>query len=145
MLKGVHYAVSDVYYVSELRNNLLSVGQLQEKGLDVLFKGGEQKTCNIFHPTRGKIAESIMSTNKMYVLIAETCGNKEEKCLQIDVSNKTELWHHRYGHLSYKGLLPLHNKEMVVGLPEIQQVKATCEACVKGKQHRVPSKRMESN
>lgn len=138
VLKGVSYAISDVYYVPELRNNLLSVGQLQEKGLDVLFKGGEKKTCSIFHPTKGKIAESIMSANRMYVLIAETCGNEEEKCLQIDVSDKTELWHHRYGHLSYKGLLTLHNKEMVVGLPEIQQVKATCEACVKGKQHRVP-------
>ncbi|KAG7536804.1 Ribonuclease H-like superfamily [Arabidopsis suecica] len=138
VLKGVSYAISDVYYVPELRNNLLSVGQLQEKGLDVLFKGGEKKTCSIFHPTKGKIAESIMSANRMYVLIAETCGNEEEKCLQIDVSDKTELWHHRYGHLSYKGLLTLHNKEMVVGLPEIQQVKATCEAYVKGKQHRVP-------
>ena len=138
VLKGVSYAVSDVYYVPELRNNLLSVGQLQEKGLDVLFKGGEQKTCSIFHPTRGKIAVSIMSTNRMYVLIAETCGDKEEQCLQIDASNQTKLWHHRYGHLSYTGLLTLHNKEMVRGLPEIQQVKATCETCVKGKQHRIP-------
>ncbi|CAA7032830.1 unnamed protein product [Microthlaspi erraticum] len=88
--------------------------------------------------TRGKIAESIMSANRMYVLIAETCRNEEdEKCLQVDVSDKTELWHHRYGHLSYNGLTTLHNKEMVVGLPDIQPVKATCEACVKGKQHRV--------
>lgn len=39
-LSGVSYVVNDVYYVPELKNNLLSVGQLQEKGLDVLFKGG---------------------------------------------------------------------------------------------------------
>lgn len=41
-LQGVCYVLSDVYYVPDLRNNLLSVGQLQEKGLDVLFKGEGQ-------------------------------------------------------------------------------------------------------
>lgn len=35
MLQGISHVMSDVCYVSELRNNLLSVGQLQEKGLDV--------------------------------------------------------------------------------------------------------------
>ena len=51
---------------------------------------------------------------------------------------RQELWHHQYGHLSYKGLHTLCNKEMVVGLPEIEDVKTICEACVKGKHHRVP-------
>ncbi|KAG7588829.1 Zinc finger CCHC-type [Arabidopsis suecica] len=63
MLKGINYVINDVYYVPELKKNLLSVGQLQEKRLDVLFKGGYRKTCIIFHPTKGKIAESVMSTN----------------------------------------------------------------------------------
>ncbi|XP_010484936.1 PREDICTED: uncharacterized protein LOC104763230 [Camelina sativa] len=66
-LNGVRYVINDVYYVPELKNNLLSVGQLQEKGLDVLFRGGEKNTCSIFHPTRGKIAESVKSTNRMFV------------------------------------------------------------------------------
>lgn len=140
ILKGVSYVISDVYHVPELRNNLLSVGQLQEKGLDVLFKGGDQKVCCIFHPTRGKIAESVMSTNRMYVLISEICANKEdeEKCLQVDSTSKDELWHQRYGHLSYKNLHDLHSKEMVTGLPKVGELKRTCEACMKGKQHRVP-------
>ncbi|KAK9121298.1 hypothetical protein Syun_018915 [Stephania yunnanensis] len=132
---GISYVVNDVYYVPELKNNLLSVGQLQEKGLDVLFKGGERRTCSIFHPSRGKITESVMSANRMFILLGEK--TKEERCLKVDVANKEELWHHRYGHLSYKGLLTLRNKEMVTGLPDIGQVKITCEACVKGKHHRV--------
>ena len=139
ILRGVSYVINDVYYVPELKNNLLSVGQLQEKGLDVLFKGGDQKTCSIFHTTRGKIAESVMSANRMFILLGESNdSSSEEKCLQADISNKAELWHHRYGHLSYKGLHTLCSKEMVVGLPEIGEVKTTCEACVRGKHHRVP-------
>ena len=102
VLQGVSYIITDVYFVPELRNNLLSVGELQEKGLDVLFKGGDQKTCCIFHPTKGKIAESIMSTNRMYVLFTETCSKteEEENCFQVDATGKAELWHQRYGHLN---------------------------------------------
>jgi len=139
MLKGISYVINDVYYIPELKNNLLSVGQLQERGLDVLFKGGDRNTCSIFHPSRGKIAESVMSANRMFILLGESNDRtKEERCLQVDISDKTELWHQRYGHLSYKGLHTLCSKEMVVGLPEIGDVKSTCEACVKGKHHRVP-------
>ena len=138
-LNGVSYVIRDVYYVPELKNNLLSVGQLQEKGLDVLFKGGEQRTCSIFHPTKGKIAESIMSANRMFILLGEQSDRvKDERCLQVDTANREELWHHRYGHLHHKGLQILCSKEMVTGLPDIGQLKISCEACVKGKHHRVP-------
>jgi hypothetical protein len=43
---GTTFLLQDVYYVPELRNNLLSVGQLQEKDLTILIKGG---ICNIYH------------------------------------------------------------------------------------------------
>ncbi|KAI5400165.1 hypothetical protein KIW84_065187 [Lathyrus oleraceus] len=83
MLKGIRYVVNDVYYIPELKNNLLSVGQLQERGLDVLFKGGDRKTCIIFHPSRGKIAESVMSANRMFILLGESNDKTEkERCLQ---------------------------------------------------------------
>lgn len=70
--------MSDVYYVHELRNNLVSVGKLQEKGLDVIFKGGVNKTGSILHPMKGKIVEVVISANRMYVLFAESCHKKGE-------------------------------------------------------------------
>ena len=79
-----------------------------------------------------------MSSNIMFVLLGETSDKaKEERCLHVDVANKEELWHHRYGHLNNKDLQLLRSKEMVTGLPDIGQLKVTCEACVKGKHHRV--------
>nr|XP_011468675.1 PREDICTED: uncharacterized protein LOC105352743 [Fragaria vesca subsp. vesca] len=39
-MKGVAFVISDVYYVPELKNNLLSIGKLQEKGLAILIQGG---------------------------------------------------------------------------------------------------------
>lgn len=41
-LNGIIHGVTQVFYVSELKNNLLSIGQLQEKGhkgLEVLIQG----------------------------------------------------------------------------------------------------------
>ena len=47
LLNGINHIIVEVYYVPNLRNNLLSIGQLQERGLDVLFKDGK---CKVFHP-----------------------------------------------------------------------------------------------
>ncbi|KAL0416653.1 UNVERIFIED_CONTAM: Retrovirus-related Pol polyprotein from transposon TNT 1-94 [Sesamum latifolium] len=44
----------------------------------------------------------------------------------------------RYGHLSYKGLRTLLNKEMVRGLPQLSTSNVTCSDCINGKQHRDP-------
>ena len=87
------------------------MGQFQKKGIVVLFNKG---VCSIYHSPNGKIVESIMSTNRTFVLLADspTVGSygarTEEKCLKITNVDQTKLWHHRYGHLSYKGLRTLH-------------------------------------
>jgi hypothetical protein len=52
------------------------------------------------------------------------------------VQDSTWLWHLRYGHLSFKGLKTLHEKNMVEGLPKINCPTEMCEDCIVGKQHR---------
>ena len=49
-----------------LCNNLLSIGQLQEKGLAILI----QNECKVYHPNRGLIIETTMLLNWMFVLLA---------------------------------------------------------------------------
>lgn len=46
-LNGVEYTMQDAYYVPQLRNNLLSIGQLQEKGLYFLIRSN---VCRTYHP-----------------------------------------------------------------------------------------------
>lgn len=57
-VNGVTQVMSDVYFVPELKNNLLSLGQLQEKGLAILIQNG---TCKIFHSRKGLIMQTNMS------------------------------------------------------------------------------------
>ena len=109
------HVVTKVYYVPELKNNLLSVGQWQEKGLAILMHEGK---CRIYHPRRGLIIETTMTANRMLVIMAGAVATLTS-CFLTSTLDLPQLWHCRYGHLSYKGLKTLHSKNMVHGLPKL--------------------------
>ncbi|TQE03722.1 hypothetical protein C1H46_010696 [Malus baccata] len=129
---GIMHVITGVFFVPELKNNLLSIGQLQERGLAVLMQHGK---CKIFHPEKGLILETEMTRNRMFALIAH-CPLKEQKCLTMTTSDQATLWHCRYGHLSWNGLKVLQQKNMVEGLPKLTVCQKVCEDCLVGKQHR---------
>lgn len=136
-LEGTSHVVTEVFYVPELKNHLLSIGQLQEKGLAVLIQSNK---CRNYHPSKGLIIQTDMTANRMFIVLSESQPTKKqvkkEVCLQATTRDMTQLWHRRYGHLGYKGLKTLQQKGMVRGLPEINETGAVCTDCLKGKQHR---------
>ncbi|KAL6321847.1 hypothetical protein AAG906_035546 [Vitis piasezkii] len=123
-----------IFYVPELKNNLLSSGQLQEKGLAIMIHDG---LCKIYHPNKGLIIQTAMSTNRMFTLLANK-QEKKEVCFQASAQELYHLWHRRYGHLSHKGLNILQTKNMVRGLPHLLPTTLVCTDCLNGKQHRDP-------
>ena len=135
-LNGITLVISYVYYILELKNNLLSIGQLQEKGLAILIQDG---TCKVFHPRRGLIMQTDMRGSRMFYLLA-SIGSKNSICLQAEAVSEKEahMWHCRFGHLNHKGLRTLSYKKMVVGLPSLKSPKKICTICLTGKQHREP-------
>lgn len=139
-VNGVTQVITDVYYIPELKNNLLSIGQLQEKGVAILIHKG---MCQVYHPRRGLIMQTKMSANRMLVVIA-TMLPGVSTCFQTASEDNTHLWHCRYGHLSFKGLRTLQYRKMVRDLPEIKTPSKLCRDCVVGKQHResIPKKSM---
>ncbi|XP_014511418.1 uncharacterized protein LOC106770105 [Vigna radiata var. radiata] len=116
-INGISHVLNDVYYIPELKNNLLSLGQLQEKGLTILISDG---TCKVFHATRGLIMQTNMSGNRMFYVTASLVP-KQPVCLQTKTVSEKEafLWHCRFGHLNYKVLNMLACKGMV-GLPTLE-------------------------
>ena len=48
-------------------------------------------------------------------------------------ANAIKFWHERFGHLNYKYLSDLSEKEMVIGLPKIKFSKGVCQGCILGK------------
>jgi len=56
--------------------------------------------------------------------------------LKIRKEEVRNLWHYRYAHLNFKGLNTLAKKEMVKGLPILEEIDGKCSNCVIGKQRR---------
>lgn len=136
ILNQAAYVISDVYYVPELRNNLLSLRQLQEKEMAILIQKG---TCKIYHNEKGLLAESKISGNRMFMLFDETRREErpmQQQCLATVSEDMTRLWHERYGHLSYSGMKTLQSKGMVRGLQNFETQQLTCSDCLIGKQPR---------
>lgn len=137
-LNGVSHIITEVFYVPELKNNFLSIGQLQERGLAILMHA---EMAKIYHPDRGLIIQTSMYANRMFVLLANTQEQKPA-CFHTSSQDVTHLWHCRYGHLSYRGLKTLQTKNMVCGLPQLAPTSVMCTVCLVGKQHRdnIPKK-----
>ncbi|KAL5748418.1 hypothetical protein ACOSQ2_025715 [Xanthoceras sorbifolium] len=95
--------ISNVFYVLDLKSNLLSAGQLQKKGYIITIKKG---ACEIYDPSRGAIAVVLMSSNRLFPLQIENV----QTCLMARVNDPSWLWHFRYGHLNFGGLRTLQQK-----------------------------------
>jgi hypothetical protein len=52
--------VGDVFYIPELKNNLISLGQLQKIGYSIMFQKG---SCQIYDLEKGLVADIKMSRN----------------------------------------------------------------------------------
>jgi hypothetical protein len=145
-INGTSQLIGDVFYLPELRNNLLSIGQLQERNLAILMEHGE---CKIYHHKRGLIMSTQMSANRMFILLAERETQMQTQvliptCFKTTSESPADLWHRRYGHLHFKGLSILSRKQMVKGLPHLHESSTVCTVCMTGKQHRefIPRKSM---
>ncbi|GAU35304.1 hypothetical protein TSUD_389290 [Trifolium subterraneum] len=110
---GDHQFISNVYYVPNMKSNILSLGQLLEKGYDIQLKNNN---LSIRDHSNKFIAKVPMSRNRMFVLNIQ---NDVAQCLKMCYKEESWLWHLRFGHLNFGGLELLSKKEMVRGLPYI--------------------------
>ncbi|KAL4318060.1 hypothetical protein GQ457_18G019390 [Hibiscus cannabinus] len=122
--------IHDVLFVPEIQQNLLSVGQLIEKGFKVVFK---DKYCHIRDAANQDIFKVTME-GKSFIL-----NPLEEEQIAFPIKeNITEVWHKRLGHYHHQGLLQMNFKMMTNDLPELDDQISSCKACQFGKQNRKP-------
>nr|GLL33350.1 uncharacterized protein LOC107941237 [Ipomoea trifida] len=116
--------------VPEISQNLLSVGQLLEKGYSVIFKNN---MCFI-NDSCGAELFSVKMKDKSFCLDWDEAGFKAYPC----VVSQAELWHKRLGHFHYSTLEYMQKKEIVRGMSFTGGVAAAFEICQLGKQTRLP-------
>ncbi|XP_059627098.1 uncharacterized protein LOC132269882 [Cornus florida] len=82
---GHHQFISNVYYVPNMKNNILSLGQLLEKGYNISMK---DCSLSIRDPLGNLIAKVPMTKNQMFLLNIQA---DEAKCLKACVNDLTWL------------------------------------------------------
>lgn len=121
--------IRNVFLVSGLEKNLLSVPQIISVGYSVLF---ENKCCTNLDRTGKKIME-IQRVNKSFPI---RWNSSQESELVTSEEEGMELWHRRLGHVGNSRMEQMHNKKMVDGFPNFHVNKEICGVCKLGKQVR---------
>ena len=81
------HTIVDVLFVPELKTNLLSIGQLQEKDYEVSIKG---RICKILDDKQHLIVEVKMTKNRLFPLYLHKI---EQTCFTAKLKDEAWLWH----------------------------------------------------
>ncbi|KAI3669351.1 hypothetical protein L6452_40584 [Arctium lappa] len=131
----------DVYYVDQLKYNLLSVSQVCDKQHSILFTNTE---CMILAPGFKVVDERMIllrtpRKDNVYCLDMDNVDSDSSlNCLVSKASvDESSLWHRRMCHMNFKTMNKLVKNNLVRGIPsKVFSCDDHCVACLKGKQHK---------
>lgn len=129
---GEHRALSNVYFLPHLTANIISVGQLEEIGYQVLVEDGMMR---IRDEERRLVAKVHRNPGRLYVLDVTIA---QPVCLLAHGEEEAWVWHACFGHINFAALLKMGREGLVRGMPLLTQVEQVCDACLAGKQRRAP-------
>uniref|UniRef100_A0A0A1WFC7 Retrovirus-related Pol polyprotein from transposon TNT 1-94 n=1 Tax=Zeugodacus cucurbitae TaxID=28588 RepID=A0A0A1WFC7_ZEUCU len=122
---GWNFKLTKCLYVPDLLMNFISIPKIDEKGFKATFENG----CAV---VRDKEDNSVIfkanKENSLYVI-----RDKIQSC-NITRAENTVMWHNRYGHINFRSLSELSNKNIVNGIDSISNANdIVCVSCVKSK------------
>ena len=110
----------DVWYVDGLKANLLSISQICDNGLNVLFTKYE---CEILDGGGDYVCIGVKTADNCYGITSSI----SKKCFSAKI-NQVDLWHQQLGHASHKKLKKISKCDVVIGLPKFEKI----EKCIYG-------------
>ena len=120
----------NVLLVDELKQNLLSISQLGDKGFQVVFKS---LICIVSSPIDNDNILFGHRYENIYMVDLDDHSIKHGQCLMAmnaKVNETSWLWHHRLGYASMNSISKLIKKDFVKGLPNFNFEKdKICNAC----------------
>ncbi|CAA0357000.1 unnamed protein product [Arabidopsis thaliana] len=128
--EGRSRVMSDVYFIPDLRSNIISLGQATESGCDIRLKG---EHLRMFDRDGKLLVQAERSKNRLYKV---HMGLKNRTSLLLTTISETCRWHARLGHINFATMKSMIDKEIVQGVPTITLQKEICGSCLLGKQTR---------
>lgn len=132
---GEKKALKDIYYIPDLKHNILSLGQATENGCEVNMKDVYLTLTD----SHGRLLVRVTrSPNRLYKTPMEI---SYPECLHVRDEDATWRWHARQGHICYGVMNNMVRKEMVVGMQSVTHEEGVCDTCLAEKQtrHSFPS------
>lgn len=120
----------DVYYIPCLCSNIISLGQMSERGNRVVLKGDY---LWIYDEQDQLLMKVKRSHNRLYKIVIET---SKHECLLSKTDELSQLWHRRLGHVNYQAMHLMSKDNMVKGFPKISHPRSLCDGCLMSKQAR---------
>lgn len=140
---GLKGTLNNVLYAPEIPHNLLSVRRIQEAGMNVIFsktggvviKRGNQKILN------GKPMNNLICITLEINKNASKNTCHQAKLDENSTRKTYKLWHERLGHINKTKFLEIKRNNLLDTthlLERVDPINETCEACIYGKQARLP-------
>jgi transposase InsO family protein len=134
---NLQITLKSVLHVPASKVNVLSINKIQSTGAQVQFS---EDVCKVYK--NSQLLFQAECRNGLYT-ITDTSESSNQTALFSKLTETAQLWHQRFGHLSYKGLAQLVRNQMVSGIhvtaDEFEQAgKKVCQFCVQAKQARLP-------
>ncbi|XP_019450708.1 PREDICTED: cytochrome P450 82A2-like [Lupinus angustifolius] len=89
--------ISNVLYVPKMKNNLISLGQLLEKGYYMRL---EDRMMKIYNKKKIPILKAPLSHNRTFKIDIHIGDTKSLESIVVD----TWIWHQSFGHLNFRSL-----------------------------------------
>ena len=140
--------LTGVLHIPEAAEYLISVRAATHHGIDFKFTTDR---CEFWHRDF-LVATAPCSGDAIYYINTESVHRQAtHAALAARPTESPNLWHQRYGHLSYSNLARLKSLDMVTGInttkgafEEAAAAGTICEPCTLGKGHRAPFPRSTS-
>lgn len=89
--------LNDVYYIPDLKSNIISLGQATESGCDIRMK---EDYLTLREKDGKLIVTAKRSRNRLYKVTID----RNERCLQLSVMSESARWHARLGHIGKEAM-----------------------------------------
>ena len=117
--------ISDLLFVPDISQNLLSVGQMLGKQYSLQFKDNQ---CIIFDPYGEKLLCMKMKSKSFAI----NWENDVEYAYARVTQSVSDLWHKWFGHYNQRSLVELKKLELVEDMPNVFDEAQICEICQQG-------------
>lgn len=137
-VNNLRVTLQRVLHVPQAAMNLISVKRIMESGAKVEYDKG---TCTI--SKEHKVLFEVKCHNGLFSIYDNSHVPEQQALASVKTTETAQLWHQRFGHLSYSSLSKLVKGQMVDGIsikPEEFETagKTVCGSCIQAKQPRQP-------